>query len=179
MPVHFVRPLGSTELVVRLPEDVDELAILLPSHRRAASNIVDHAEHTNHRRRKNRNFTGLVVERHVATSDRRSEFETTIGQPTNRLGELPHHFRILRRTEVQAVRDRQRLRTGDCDIAIRLGKRKLRTGVRIKFRDPPIAIGGERNTKAGFLVHAHHAGVLRLCEHRVAQDVAVILIGDP
>ena len=105
----------------------------------------------------NRNVTGLVVEADVSAGDRGSKFKTSIGQPPHRLAELPHHRRVLRGAEVQAVRHCQRCSPGGGNISIRLGQGKLGTVVGIEFGEPSIAVGGYRNPAPGLLIHSHHA----------------------
>src|SRR5690606_94161 len=75
--------------------------------------VVAYAEHADHRGGQDRGLPGLVVEADVATGDRRAEGEAAVDQAADRLAELPHHRRLLRGAEVQAVADRDRPGTGD------------------------------------------------------------------
>src|ERR1035437_10030989 len=59
-----------------------------------------------------RDVGSLVVQRDVAAGHRDTESLAALRDTTRCLRELPHDTRVLRRTEVQAVRDRQRARTG-------------------------------------------------------------------
>ena len=70
-------------------------------------------------------------------------------------------------------------RAGDADVAVGLGERELRAGVGVELGEAAVAVGRDRDAEAGLLVDADHAGVLGLGEDRVAQDVAVVLVGDP
>ena len=89
--------------------------------------------------------------------------------------ELPHHLGVLGRAEVQAVGDRERHGAGGGDVAVGLGERELRAGVRVELGEAAVAVGRERDAEAGLLVDADHAGVLGLREHGVAEHVAVVL----
>ena len=71
--------------------------------------------------------------------------QAAVGEPADRLGELPHHGRVLGRAEVQAVGDRQRTRAGRGDVAVRLGQRQLRARVRVQPGVAAVAVGGDRD----------------------------------
>ena len=172
-------PFGAGEFVTRFAEDIDEIAVVGPTHRRATRNVVDHTEDTDHRRRKNRDVAGLVVERHIATGYRCSEFEAAIGKSAYGFRELPHDFRILGRAEIQAVRDREWHCAGNGNVAVRLRECELCAGIRIKLRNTTIAVRRQCNTETGLFIDAHHARVLGLREHGVAKHIAVVLTRDP
>ena len=121
----------------------------------------------------------MVIEGDIATSDRYPELEAGVRESANRFCELPHNLWIFRRSEVQTVGHREGYGARGTDVSVGLGKRKLGTGVRIEFGETTIAVGGNGDTTAGFLVNSNHPGVLGLGEDRVAQDVAVVLIGYP
>ena len=94
--VHVVRPLAAGELVAGVAQQVDQLAVELPADRRAPLDVVDHAEHADHRRRQDRRVAGLVVEGDVAAGDRDAELEAAVGKAGRGLRELPHHLGVLR-----------------------------------------------------------------------------------
>ena len=73
VPVHDVRPLGAAELLAGLAEQVDDVAVAGEARPHAARDVVDHAEHADHRRGEDRPVAGLVVEAHVAAGDRDAE----------------------------------------------------------------------------------------------------------
>ena len=52
-------------------------------------------------------------------------------------------------------------------------------GVGVELREPAVAVSGERDAQARLLVDADHARLLGLCEHRIAEHVAVVLARDP
>ena len=125
---------------------------------------------------------GLVVEADVAAGDRDAQRLAAVGQPAHRLGELPHHRRVLRRAEVQAVGHRQRPGAGGGHVAVGLGQRQLGPGVRIEPGVAAVAVDRDaRCPRAGLPVSVEpdHAGVLGLGQHRVAQHVPVVLVGHP
>ena len=68
---------------------------------------------------------------------------------------------------------------GGGDVAVRLGERELRPGVRVELGVAAVAVGRDRDAEAGLLVDADHAGVVGQRERGVAEDVAVVLVGDP
>ena len=100
---------------------------------------------------------GLVVEADVAAGDRDAEGGAAVREAAHGLLELPHHARILGRTEVQAVGDGLGGGAGDGDVAERLGQRELRTGVRVERGVAARRVGGQRDTAAGLLVDADDA----------------------
>ena len=57
---------------------------------------------------------------------------TAVGEPADRLRELPHHAGVLGRAEVEAVGHRDRGGAGDRDVAVGLGQRELGTGVGVE-----------------------------------------------
>src|ERR1700749_1095640 len=103
------RPLRAGQLVTRVTQEIQQVAIVLETHGYALGHVRQDAEHTHDRRRVDRGRTGLVIEAHVPTGDRNPDGRATVSESTYRLGELPHHGRILGRAEVEAVRDRDRL----------------------------------------------------------------------
>src|SRR5665811_361223 len=126
-----------------------------------------------------RRVAGLVVQRDVAAGHRDAERPAALRDASHGLCELPHDTRVLRRAEVQAVRDRQRHGPGSRDVAVGLGQRELRTGIRVELGVAAVAVCRDRDAAAGLLVDAHHAGVVGHRECGVAHDVAVVLVGDP
>ena len=163
---------GVTEQDQRLPRLVAQLG------GNAAGDVVDHAEDADHRGGQDRGGPGLVVETDVAPGDRDAQRRGAVGQPPHRMGELPHHARVLRGPEVQAVGHRDRRGTGDRDVAVGLGQRELRAGVGVELGVAARGVGGDRDTSAGLLVDPQHAAVCVLGEHRVAAHVPVVLLGD-
>src|SRR5215208_4196218 len=123
MIMNHLCPGGAAELITSLTELVDHLPSSLKAARGPASHVVDYAEHADHRCRQDRRTAGLVVEADVAAGHRRTEFAAAVHQTAYRLAELPHDGRIFRGPEVQTVGDGQRLGSGRCDIAVRLGQR--------------------------------------------------------
>ena len=174
-----LRPDRAVELVAGVAEQDQRLAGFgAQAGRDAAGDVVDHAQHADHRGGQDRRRSGLVVEADVAAGDRNAQCRTAIGETADRLGELPHHAGILRRAEVEAVGHRDRGGAGDGDVAVRLGQRELGTGVGVEQRVAARRVGGHRDAAAGGLVDAQHAAVGVLGQHGVAAHVAVVLLGD-
>ena len=174
-----VGPRRPGQLLPRLAEQQHPVPGLAETGRRAAGDVLDDPEHGHHRGRQDRGLAGLVVEAHVAAGDRDAELDAGVLEPAARLRELPHHRRVLRRAEVQAVADRQRGGAARRDVAVGLRERELRTGVRVEAREPAVAVGGEGDAEVGVGVDADHAAVAGLGEDGVALHVAVVLVGDP
>ena len=174
-----LRPDRAVELVAGVAEQDQRLPRFgAQPGRDAPVDVVDHAEHADDRRREDRRGAGLVVEADVAAGDRNAKRRTAVGETADRLTELPHHRRVLRRAEVEAVGHRDRRRAGDGDVAVRLGQRELRAGVRVELGVAAGRVGGYRDAAAGGFVDAQHAAVGMFGEHGVTADVAVVLLGD-
>ena len=179
MTVHDAGPGGAVELERCGAEQVHVVARVLPPRRHPARDVVDRAEHRDHRRRVDRHVAGLVVEADVAARHRDAEFEAAVGQALDSLRELPHHLGVLGRPEVQAVAHRDRGRAGHRDVAVRLGERELRSPVRVEVAVPPVRIGRHRETEPAGLVDPHHPAVVRIAQRGVAEHVLVVLVRDP
>ena len=79
----------------------------------------------------------LVVEADVAAGDRQAERPARVAQAAHRLAQLPERLGPRRVAEVQAVRDAQRPRAGDRDVARRLGDAQRRAQPRVERADAP------------------------------------------
>ena len=144
----------------------------------AAGESAQQPEHPDHRRRVDRAVAALVVEAHVAAGHRRAERLAGVAHPADRLGELPHHLGPLGVAEVQAVRDRDRPRAGDRDVARRLGDRVHRAQVRVEPAEPALPVA--RDDRA--LQRARdpdHRGVGLRARDRVALHHPVVLPPHP
>ncbi len=174
-----LRPDRPVELVVRVTEQDQRLAGLVAQPGgQAPGDVVDHAEHADHRGGQDGRRAGLVVEADVPAGDRNTQGRTTIRQTAHGLGELPHDAGVLRRAEVEAVRHRDRGGAGDGDVAVGLGQRELRSAVGVEFGVAPRGVGRHRDATTGGLVDAQHPAVGMLGEHGVAPHIAVVLLGD-
>ncbi len=174
-----VRPLGAVELVARRAEEVDVGVVAAEARGRALRDVGHDAEHADDGGRVDRDVTGLVVEADVAAGHRDAEELAALGDAADRLAELPHDARVLRRAEVEAVGDGERRGARGRDVAVGLGERELRTGVGVELGEAAVAVGGHGDAATGLLVDPHDPGVVGLRERRVAEDVAVVLVGDP
>ena len=125
--VRDLLPDRAAELVLGLRTGKNEVVLLPFLTRRellrdARGAVVDGAQHGDNRSRQDRRGASLVVERHVAAGHRSAQLSTAIGEAVHGLAELPHHPRILRGTEVQAVGHGHRGGTRHGHIAVRLGQ---------------------------------------------------------
>ena len=179
VPVLGPGPLRPSELLPRLTEQQHRLPGLLEAHRRTAGDVVEQPQHADHRRRVDGGPGGGVVEADVATGHGGHQRPAAVGEPTGRLGELPHHLRILGAAEVQAVGDGDGHRAGGSDVAVRLGQRELSPCVRVEPGEAPVAVGREGDAQPGLLGQAHDPGVLRPGEHGVTEHDPVVLLDDP
>ena len=175
-----VRPLRPGELLAGLAEVQHQLAGPGEARGRALGDVVDDAEHRDHRGGQDRGLAGLVVEADVAAGHRDAEGRAGVLEPAAGLGELPHHGRVLGRAEVEAVRDRDQRwsprssrrcgRPRPARAAPRRTGRAWRSGRCSRSPGDP---------EPGLLVDADHPAVAGLRQHRVAAHVAVVLVGDP
>ena len=140
--------------------------------------VLDHAEHANYWGGQNRGVARLVVEGHVAAGDRYGEFTCAVGKTMHCLSELPHHVRVLRGAEVQAVGHGNRGCAGDSNVAVRLRQRQACAHVRIQVGVAAGSVSGDSHAAAGLLVDTQHTSVGVLGLHGVAAHVAVILLRD-
>ena len=179
MRVDDVGPGRPVELVAGDAQQVDVVALVLPAGGNALGDVVDHAEHSDHRGRVNGHIRGLVVKRHIAAGDRDLELQASVGKACDGLAELPHYFGVLGGAEVEAVADGDRGRAGDGDVAVRLGEGEAGALAGVELAPAAIRIRRHGETKAALLIDAHHSAVIRKAERGVAADVPVVLVGDP
>ena len=126
----------------------------------------------------NRCITGLVIEGDVSTGDGDLEFQATICKTSNCFLELPHHFGVLRRAEVETVSDSCRNSTRNSYVAVSLCKSKASTVVGVKLAVATVRVGGDSEAETGFFIHADHAGVVGEAQRSITHDEVVILGGD-
>src|SRR5215211_2172057 len=179
MIMDYICPGRTSQLVAGLAEQVDHLPGLLEPARGAACHIVDHTKYADHRRWQDRHTPSLVVEADVSAGHWGAQDAAAVHEPAYGLAELPHDRGVLRRSEIEAVGDRQRLRPSSRNIAVRLRQCKLRACVRIQQREAPVAVSREGDAESQILVNAQHASVLGLGEYGVSANVTVVLTSDP
>ena len=83
----------------------------------------------------------LVVERDVAAGDRQSERPARVAQAADGLAQLPERVGLRRVAVVQAVRDAERPRAGDRDVAGRLRDAQRRAQPRVQRADGLVRVG--------------------------------------
>ena len=182
--VHDVGPRRPVELGARGAQQVDGLAGSGPAGRRGVGDVVEHAQHADHRGRVDggvdeARLARAVVERDVAAGDRDLEHLARVGQAADGLDQLPHRVGVLGAAEVEAVGDGQRAGARRRDVAVRLRQGQLRARVRVELGVAAVGVGGQRDAETGGLVDADHAGVVGLRERGVALHEAVVLVGHP
>ena len=139
-----LRPDRAVELVAGVAEQDQRLAGLgAEAGRDAPVHVVDDAEHADHRGRQDRGRPGLVVEADVAAGDRDAQLPHSHRRGRGRPAENCHitpgssgepKFRQL----VTAIGRR----AGDRDVAVGLGQRQLRAGVRVERGVAAGRVGG-------------------------------------
>ena len=179
MTVYGLRPGRTPKFFLGLTQQQDAVPRLREAHRDALAHIVDDAQDAHLRGGQDIASAGLVVEAHVAAGHRHAERPAAVHQSLDGLHELPHDFGVFRRTEVQAVGHRDRLRTRDRHIAVGLGQCQLGTQIGIELAVPAVGVGCQCDTQVGEFVDAHHAGIIGLRQHGVATHEAIVLIGHP
>ena len=177
--MHHLGPRGSAELGAGTSEQENARPVGGEPDRQPAAHVVVHAQHPDDRGRLDGGFACLVVEADVPAGDGHAKHGAAVGEAADRLGELPHHRRVLGRTEVQAVRHGQRPGAGRGHVAVRLAERELRSRVRVEQRVAAVAVGGQRHTQPGFLIDTYQPAVLGHGQDGVAAHVAVVLLGHP
>ena len=178
MTVKHVRP-GRTAELRPGPAEQDDVALLAERDRNPSAHVVVDAEHSDDRGGVNGHRPRLVVEVDVPAGDRYAEGGAAVRQPAHRLGELPHHRRVLRRAEIQAVRHGERARPGRRHVPVGLGQRQLGALVGVEPAVTAVAVGGQRDAEPGRLVHPDQPAVFRHGQHGIAADIPVVLVGDP
>ena len=173
-------PHGAAELVLGLAEQHQGVLLVVRRQgvRDGLRNVLDDTEHTNNRGRQDRGLAGLVVEGDVAAGDRDFQFGGAVCQAVDCFAELPHHVRVFRGAEVQAVGYCERGGAGDGDVAVGLCQCQACAHVRVQVGVAARCVGGDSNAAVGLLVDTQHTGVSVLGLHGVAAHVAVVLFGD-
>ncbi len=177
--VDDIGPRRAVELLGGGAEQVDRLAGVLPARRGGTGDVVEHAEHADHRGRVDGDAAGLVVQRHVAAGDGDAELLAAGGQTLDGLRELPHDLRVLRRAEVEAVGDGERPGARGGDVAVCLGERELRPACGVEVAVAAVGVGRDRHAEPGLLVDPDDTGVVGERECGVALHVAVVLVRHP
>ena len=119
----------------------------------------------------------LVVERHVAAGDRQAQRPTGVAEAAHALLELPEGLRAGRVAVVEAVRDAQRPRAGDRDVASRLGHAQRRPQVRVQGADGLVAVR-RRDEGLGRALDPQHRRPVAGSDDRVRPDRRVVLLED-
>src|SRR5260370_24135032 len=108
----------------RSVEEEDDVALVAKSNLQDVRCVFDHAENPDDRRRIDRLAEGFVVEADVAAGDGRAESGAGFSEAVDSFAELPHHFRLFRAAEIEAIRGSD----GACATAGHVAGR-LRDGV--------------------------------------------------
>src|SRR6266702_2968353 len=165
--------LTTGELLVRLAQEEDDIAIVLEPSRAPKGQVVEQADHPDHGSRWDVPFTGLVVEADVAAHDGQLEGAAGIGEAADALLQLAEDLRPLRITEVQAVGDRDRPGPGADDVAGCLRHRGPGAFVRVQRDVARVAVGGQRQALVG-RGHPEQGGVETWADHRVVLHLVIV-----
>ena len=115
------RVLAALEAGTRLPDEQDRVARRPERRPERLGHVVEQPDDADLGRRGDPAASRFVVQRHVPAGHRQAERATRVAEAAHRLGQLPERVRLRRIAVVEAVRDAQRPRPGDRDVARRLG----------------------------------------------------------
>ena len=121
---------------------------------------------------------GLVVERDVAADHRNTEGLARLGQPFDRLPELPHHLGFLRVAEVEVVDDGEGLGSHHRHIEGGLVHKTGRSPPGIQIAQAAVAIGGQGQAPTGPF-DSQQSGVMTGPDDGVEEEHVVVLLVDP
>ena len=121
----------------------------------------------------------MVVEADVSSGDGDTQFDATVCQAGDGLGELPHHFRVFRGSKVQTVTDRERFSSRGGHVSIRLGEGLLGSVVGVEVAVAGGGVCREGNTEARLFVYSDHPRIVGGGHRRITHHVVVVLVGYP
>ena len=143
-----------------------------------AGDVVENAQHADHRGWVDAPVVGLVVEADVAGDDRRCEFRASVTYAANNLLHLVVDLWAFGVAEVEAVGHRDRLCAGADDVASRLGDGHRSAGVRAELSIAAVTVDADRDgLRCAF--DSHYGGVGAGCDDGVREDALVVLAVDP
>ena len=115
--------------------------LILKPLRRDVFLVIDQTNHRHRRGGIDHPGRALIVKRDVASNYRRAERATCLGNSLNCLAQLPEILRLVRVTEVQIVRHRERSRAGTGEISRRFRDRNAPALPRIERAIQRVTIG--------------------------------------
>src|SRR5882724_2916832 len=118
--------------------------LILKPLRRDVFLVIDQTNHRYRRGGIDHPGRALIVKRDVASNYRRAEGATCLGNSLNCLAQLPEILRLVRITEVQIVRHRERSRAGTGEISRRFRDRNASALARIERAIQRVTIGRRR-----------------------------------
>src|SRR5262249_5077594 len=121
-----------TQVVGSRAKQDDCASLVFEPRRRDVTRLFDNSNHSDHRRRIYSAAVGLVVEADIPSGDWCSKNIAGRAHAVDDFAELPHDLRPLRRSEVQTVGQRERLRSAYDQISTRLGHDKFRAFARVR-----------------------------------------------
>ncbi len=142
------------------------------------AHIMHQADHPDHRRRINRTFGILIVQTDVAADHRRTQHPAGFRHTVYRGLQLPENVRLLRITEVQVIRNRQRLRAGAHNVAGRFAHRDPAPDFRVQVNELAVAVRCHRERLAG-AANRHHSGIRSRLNRRFRADHVIVLVINP
>src|SRR5207248_8015463 len=132
------------ELIPSLPQEEDQVTILLEAGRAPLREVIEQAHHADDRRRQDVALAGLVVEADVAADDWKLEGSAGIRQAPDTLLQLSKDRGPIGIAEVEAIGDGQRAGAGTGDVARRFRDRRPCAVVGIERDVPGVAIRRQR-----------------------------------
>src|SRR5690349_15874716 len=105
-----------------------------------AACVIEDAKDPDYRSRINRFAKSFVIETDVAAGDRSLERVAGFREALDSFAELPHHFRLLRATEIEAICGCDGTRAAGSDIASGFGDGVHRAEARTELAPSAVAV---------------------------------------
>src|SRR5438552_5731746 len=149
-------PYGCRVYWARAIEEEDDVAFVTESNLEDAGGVFENAKNADNGRRVDRFAESLVVKANVATGDGRAEDGAGFGEAVDGFRELPHHFRLFRAAEVEAIRGGDGARPAASHVARSFGDSVHCAHARIQLAPAAVAVGG----KCEGALHRSRLGIL-------------------
>ena len=140
--------------------------------------LIHNADHGDGRRRRNGLPIGFIIEADVAADYRNLQGFAGGPHPVNGLDELPHHLRLLRVAEIEAVGQGHRPGSADGQVARALGNRNRRAAIGVERAVAAIAIDADAQPLVR-LLQPDDGRIRAGPDHRISANQKIVLPVDP